>query len=118
MFHHSKYWGTWSRVLLQQGVWYVEVNLTPINPTLSGSWEAQVRPIIIRRHCTLLSAEDLHQRLAAAVVARMVQKVGERLTTRLLTEDFLSQIHLPTLERTMRGGGLTLEECRRYVKRS
>ena len=90
------YWGTWSRIL-KADYPFVEVDLTPINPHWHGRvrfdvWE-KVRQINIRQHGTSRDkADEFHLELPDKMRAFMVDGLGEELTHRLLTEDFLSQI--------------------------
>lgn len=115
IFHHSNYWRTWSRVLLQPGSIvgdrpygaYLEVNLTPTN----DMWADQVKPIILRSHHTIPSPGEMRDRIPPMVVTAMIMNVGADLARRLITEDLLSEINLPELARKMRGGGIPLAEC-------
>lgn len=115
IFHHSHYWGTWSRVLLQPGALaagrpfgaYLEVNLTPTN----DMWEDQVKPIILRRHHTIPSPGEMVQRIPPMVVTAMILNVGADLARRLVTADLLSEIDFRLLDAKMRGGGIPLAEC-------
>lgn len=123
MFHHSRYWGTWSRVLLQPGSMvdgrmygdYLEVNLTPVNGRCDNStqklWDEQVKPIILRRHCTAPESGEMQAKLPPMVVTAMIMNVGADLTRRLIADDLLSEIDLEALARKMRGGGIPMSEC-------
>lgn len=103
MFHYSSYWHTWSRVLSTshpRGP-FVEVNLTPIN----RDWENHVAPVRIRFHGTPPSDRDIvNDALPPEVRASMVHHLGEELTDRLLTEDFLSQINVELYDQFNNGG--------------
>lgn len=123
MFHHSSYWGTWSRVLLHPGSMvegrvygsYLEVNLTPVNGRYDDStrklWEESVAPIILRRHGTAVGVGEMKDRIPPMVVTAMIMNVGADLTRRLITADLLSEIDMDALSRKMRGGGIPLSEC-------
>jgi hypothetical protein len=117
LFHYSKYWGTWSRVLQEREGWYLEVNLTPINGRYDNSsrelWDTQVRPIIIRTHATPPQPGEMVDRIPAMVVTAMMMNVGVEITHRLLLDDLLSEIDPDRLKGMMRGGGVPLEEVRR-----
>jgi hypothetical protein len=119
MFHYSKYWGTWSRVLQSEDGWYLEVNLTPINGRYDNSsqelWNEWVAPIILRRHCTAPQWGELKDKLPPMVVTAMIMNVGAELTRRLITADLLSELDLSVVRAKMRGGGIPLAECRRQV---
>ena len=112
-YKFSGYWRTWSRVLAvdhPEGP-FVEVNLTPIN---SWAWNEDVRPIRVRAHCTAISRSQgdifVHE-LPPAVRTAMVLNLGEELTDRLLTENFLPQIDW-VLYRQKRGTGPGLDDIR------
>jgi hypothetical protein len=138
-YSYSKYWRTWSRVLKYDGPWCgsvcVEVNLTPINSSWpDADWDEEVRPIIIRKHSStyhplfpvsrFLSDGDLvHtcttwcsygfkvvEELPTEIKEMMVEKLGEELVQRLLTEDFLSQIDWDKYDVNC-NGGCPLRRC-------
>ena len=86
-FHYSCTWGTWSRVLSTTDPHgpIVEVNLTPVH-----DWASEVAQIRIRFHGTPFghcSYDKVTTELPARVRQQMVEKLGEELTERLLTED-------------------------------
>tara|TARA_Y100000310_G_C20505540_1_gene726229 strand:+ start:454 stop:885 length:432 start_codon:yes stop_codon:yes gene_type:complete len=94
-YSYSKYWKTWSRVLKFDGSTSVEVNLTPINSSWpDADWDEEVRPIIIRYHASTSPAQGFKvvEELPTEIKEMMVEKLGEELVQRLLTEDFLPQI--------------------------
>lgn len=104
MFHYSSYWHMWSRVLTSthkgRGGNFVEVNLTPIR-----NWQEEVAGIRIRVHCTSRGRDDKTvATLPPEVRAKMVKNLGEELTQRLLTEDFLSQIDWERYQKACNGG--------------
>lgn len=113
IFHYSSYWGKWSRTLvapkrinptLSGEYGYVELNLTPINPNDPGVWDS-IRQITFRAHCTPPWHGDKDVAfLPTNVHECMVKELGEELTQRLLTEDFLSQIDLDLLHAAPGGG--------------
>lgn len=126
IFHYCSYWGTWSRILLNErietqgfyGVAYstliVEINLTPIPACYSSTWEKDVVPIVIREHGTFPDARDKFEKeLPSEVIAQMHTFIGQELTQRLLTEDFLAQLDMEKLRKSMRGGGVPLAEVRK-----
>jgi hypothetical protein len=107
MFILCTYWRRWSRILStnhQQGH-FVEVNLTPIR-----SWEEDVSHIRIRLHGTARDPSDkLVTELPPEVKSNMINHLGEELTSRLLTEDFLSQIDWERFK-VKNNGGAKLED--------
>ncbi len=116
MFHYSAYWHCWSRVLSTshpKGP-FVEVNLTALGGDMSDrSWAQQVKPIRIRFHGTARERNDQQtETLPPEVLRIMVQKLGEELVNRLLTEDFLSQIDYD-LYRQKCNGGANLADIKR-----
>lgn len=114
MYHYSGYWHSWSRVLSTNhpdGP-FVEVNLTPIHGDSRG-WASEVRPVRVRFHGTSREERDkIVEQLPPEVRTRMVANLGEELTERLLTEDFLPQID-PALYQQHSNGGANLEKIRR-----
>ncbi|MFH0779358.1 MAG: hypothetical protein V1928_00690 [Parcubacteria group bacterium] len=115
MFTCCSYWGDWSRVLSEKDPHgpFVEVNLTPIRNCFSSTWQNHVAPIRIRFHGTARSENDRTvAELPAEVRAQMVQNLGEELTNRLLTEDFLSQIDY-NLYCKKCNGGANFEDIRK-----
>lgn len=118
ILHWSSYWGTYSRVLIgynsPDGV--VEVNLTPVNFDHDFSWTEQIVPILFRYHGTSLGRKDEWGRFPLPEVWQrvMVDRIGEELTHRLLTEDWLSLIDLAKVKRgRVGGGGISFEEVKR-----
>lgn len=111
-FHYCAYWGTWSRILSNEKGNVVEVNLTPINSCYSSSWENDVLPIKFRSHGTSPGDRDRFEKeLPAEVLANMKKNLGEELTNRLLSEDFLPQIDVPKGKRNNpQGGGFTFAQ--------
>jgi hypothetical protein len=112
LFVKCGYWHTWSRILSTrhpQGP-YVEVNLTSVSG--NKSWETDVKPIWIRMHCTSRKDDLIVSELPSEVRERMVAMLGEELTQRLLTEDFLPQID-PELYKEKTNGGAKLEDIRK-----
>lgn len=124
IFVYSKYWGKWSRLLkTNEGesgfAKYIEVNLTPINPSFSQSWEEQIIPIVLRTHCTQREkGEGPFVTLPPEVVSKMVDKLGVELTERLISSDLMSEIDEDLLMKRMRGGGIPLARCRKMVPMS
>jgi hypothetical protein len=115
-FTFSGYWHSWSRVLAvgHPAGRVVEVTLTPHNHGQSA-WDTEVRPIFVRAHCTPLSRDrgDIFlMELPPSVRRLMVASLGEELTNRLLTENFLDQIDWD-LYRQKQGSGPGLEDIRR-----
>lgn len=105
-YHFSSYWGTWSRVLSDtdpRGP-IVEVNLTPLGYS-QGNWDAEVRPVRIRFHCTPSGDRDIHtDELPDNVHRMMIAALGEELVERLLTEDFLLQVDYKLYSKHCNGG--------------
>lgn len=120
MFHYSGYWGSWSRVLSTdhpRGP-FVEVNLTPIPGNISSTWDNHVRPIRIRFHGTArdhsgmpMSDKDVAE-LPKEIEQAMRRNLGDALTDRLLTEDFLSQIDYDLYAKKCNAGA-NLEDIKR-----
>jgi hypothetical protein len=117
LFHYSKYWGNWSRVLQERDGWYLEVNLTPINGRYDNYtkhlWDTQVAPVILRHHCTVPQPGEMVARIPPMVVTAMMMNVGVETTHRLFLDDLLQEVDLPTMLIKMRGGGISLAECHR-----
>lgn len=114
MFIYSSYWGTWSRVLSERhpNGPFVEVNLTPIPHCHSSEWQNDVAPIKIRFHGTYNRSDKVVNELPAPIREEMVKNLGEELTNRLLTEDFLSHIDIE-LYHKFNNGGADFEKIRR-----
>ena len=97
---YSYYWRRWSRVLDQDGIWITEVNITGIG----NNWD-DVRPIIIRKHCTARNRLDRFSNdLPIEIVQQMREYLGVDLTESLMNEDFLSQIDWDKYEEHNNGG--------------
>lgn len=119
------YWRTWNRVLYMDNKGHmVEVNLSPINPHMKDGWMDNVRPIMIRWHCTRF--DPFHDRMYRNVVKnrhsavfqtirdKMLNNLPIEVVHRLLNEDILPQINW--VEYTMnsqRGGGVPFAVCKR-----
>lgn len=113
MFHYSKYWGTWSRILQTVDIGYkvyTEVNLTPVN----GAWD-EVRPIIIRVHSTAPKEGEIRHHLPLQVQELMYRHIGSALTHRLMSDDLLSEMDLDRLKLLMRGGGVPISDVVKRV---
>lgn len=121
IFHYSSYWGSWSRVLLDHNPErivfgdkirvpeIVELNLTPIRGY--SDWDKHVAPIVFRVHGTARDRADLDEReLPPNVLERMKTNLGEKLTQKLLTEDWLAMIDLELCQRNS-NGGCPLAKC-------
>jgi len=109
VFHYSRYWGTWSRVLTPYSDSpVVELNLTPIN-----SWANEVEPIIFRSHRTSLDQRDqLREELPTEVKFSIIQQIGIDLLTRLVSTDWLPLLDMAKVHRGRHGGGgLPFAEC-------
>jgi hypothetical protein len=118
LLHYCSYWGTWSRVICpythEHGV--IELNLTPVNPGFPHSWAEQIEPIIFRHHGTQLGRRDIwgYIPLPEDWKAFMVEKIGEELTNRLLTEDWLPLLDIPKVKWGQpRGGGISFQDCKK-----
>lgn len=105
-FIWCSYWGTWSRVLSYDNGYYVEVNLTPINPHHNYEWNALFdRGVVIRKHCTARDrADEEVGELPSHVYENMVSHWGKEHVDRLLTEDFLRQIDWDMYQKHNNGG--------------
>lgn len=115
MFVYCSYWYTWSRVLSEKHPHgpFVEVNLTPIPNCHSSSWKSDVASIHIRFHGTAREENDREvAELPAEIRELMVKNIGEELTKRLLTEDFLPQIDYKLYCRH-NNGGANFEDIRK-----
>jgi len=109
VFHYSRYWGTWSRVLTPYSDSpVVELNLTPIN-----SWANEVEPIIFRSHRTSLDQRDqLREELPTEVKFSIIQQIGIDPLTRLVSTDWLPLLDMAKVHRGRHGGGgLPFAEC-------
>lgn len=115
---YSGYWRTWSRVLFvdyAKGEW-VEVNLTPINPTVRRSWPEQVFGLVIRHHRTGYDprqgdrlfrhvVKNRHSVVYQELKGLMLPNVPIEIVHRLLNEDFLSEIDWNRYTEANHGGG-------------
>lgn len=118
IFHYSSYWGMWARRLKQydegeiKGI--VEVNLTPIPNCVSSTWTSDVIPVVFRIHGTPDDRNDRNEKeLPQNIRDYMIANIGEKLTNKLLAEDWLSLIDLKLLRRNS-NGGCRFELCRKY----
>lgn len=95
LFAYSGYWHTWSRVLRlnhKNPGPFIELNLTPI-PASDDTWNRSVKSIRVRAHGTMSALGDRARKvLPDGIRDSMVWNLGEELTNRLLTEDFMAQI--------------------------
>lgn len=110
MFHFSSYWQSWSRVLSENHPHgpFVEVNLTP-----NLKWDEDVKPIRIRFHGTARGENDkVVAELPVEIRDLMAGNLGEDLTNRLLTEDFLPQIDYELYKKS-NNGGANFEDIRK-----
>ena len=117
VYHYCSYWRTWSRVLMVQGGLFVELNLTPIPCCHSSTWEHDVKPEVIRVHFTQRSRGDFStNRVPVAIIAQMEENLGEALTNRLLTHDYLSAVTFDQMRTADRlntvGGGTPLAKIK------
>jgi hypothetical protein len=122
-FSYSSYWGTWNRTLVSPTIHpslfsryhFIEVNLTPINRAHPGAnWE-EVRHIIFRTHGTPREKRDKEVSSVPKYVREdMVKHLGEELTERLISEDWLGKIDLEKLRNAHAGGGLPFEEIKMF----
>lgn len=104
-FHYSSYWRSWSRVLSTDHPHgpFVEVDLTPTGGN-TGNWD-KVRSVNIRSHGTARDTGDIEQdTLLDEVWDQMVEALGEDVTYRLVSEDFLSQVDWKLYEQHCNGG--------------
>lgn len=130
-FHYSRYWGTWSRLLLLNHrdeslpMTWVEVNLTPVNmqhPDIAR-WKESVAPIVIRTHGTSPERGEGSTTLPTDIKEAMRAHLGESATDYLLHEDIWNRISPELLlgelrstssvlrtRKQMRGGGVPLIE--------
>jgi hypothetical protein len=116
MYIYSPYWGTWSRLLLSSTARgfreYLELNLTPINPSLSDGWQ-RIPDMILRLHSTAIKPEDMRHHLPDHVRELMRRKLGYPLTYRLLHTNILEQVDLDKVYSRMRGGGIPLSNVKK-----
>jgi hypothetical protein len=125
---YDAYWRTWNRVLFmnqREGNRWVEVNLTPINPTVERNWGAQVFPLVIRFHHTGLAHRDKLFRAVAKnskstvyqkLKQHMLEHVPIEITHRLLLEDFLSFIDWARYtENNFGQGGVPFALCKQKI---
>lgn len=108
MFHYSNYWKTWSRVLKMDSCSIWELNLTPINGFHRGRKE-EVSLEVIRCHGTMRHHRDIETDvLPNDVIAEMKKYLGEELTNKLLTYDYVQHITGP-IDNLSNGGGVPLQ---------
>jgi hypothetical protein len=107
LFVYCSYWGTWGRVLryMNRNVDQVEVNLTPINAGF-GDWKKEVGRIVIRKHGTSRDKKDVYQAYLPGEVVDFMKKFlqDDHLVSRLINEDFLSQIDWDKYRKHNNGG--------------
>jgi hypothetical protein len=98
-FVYKSYWGTWSRILGQTKFDFVELNLTPIPGSSNKSWETDVKCEKIRVHGTSRNpTEDkVTLNLPSEIREQMISHLGEELTDRLLTHDYIAEIPIEQL---------------------
>lgn len=104
---YNSYWGTWNRILRYEGIWTVELNLTPINHHWPSTWGGDRSPskYIIRKHGTAVCPSDkLMDELPGIWRDLLVYRLGEEITTRLLTFDFYPLIDWMKYDRVNNGG--------------
>lgn len=100
-FVYSSYWHTWSRVLQTFKVGAIEINLTENMPS---EWK-RVKRENIRKHSTARDRSDkFANELPADVIAEMKQQLGDELTERLLTFDYLPNIDWDKYNKQCNGG--------------
>lgn len=111
-FHFSSYWQCWSRTLATNDHGIFELNLTPVNGR-QQDWDEQVKPERIRVHRTTRSKNDKDvDTLPFLVVERMCAHLGLLLTSRLLHNDYLSQVTIEQIveaNKRHNGGGVPLQ---------
>lgn len=90
-FVYSGYWRTWSRILDYKDDCFVEVDLTPVNPTVASEWN-KVAQINIRRHRTNPLNNRFANTLDSEVLGLMSKWLSLDVIERLLHEDFLPSI--------------------------
>ncbi len=109
VFRYCNYWGTWSRRIWAKSGYYIEMSLIPIPSCGSDSW-TEVAKEKMRFHCTPRKPEEyLGPKLPAEVKAAMVKNLGEELTNRMLTHDYLAEFTAEQIKRANRassGGGV------------
>jgi hypothetical protein len=121
------YWRTWNRVLFieKNGPYWVELNLTPINPHMMDSWRDQIEPLKIRLHLTALDPvrdriyrhvqKNKHSIVFQEVRKAMLRRVGMELVHRMLFDEFLTAIdwnRYTEARSHSHGGGIPFELCR------
>lgn len=126
----NSYWCHWSRVLLRPTSFetllaqgfdeqtakhlagsYVEVDITPINGWERGDVD-RIRSINIRVHMTIRREQDVDTNILPGPVRSDMEKhLGEKLTRKILSEDFLSQINW-TKHSRLSNGGCSFERCK------
>jgi len=88
VYHYSAYWGTWSRILVRDGMWTVEVDLTPVNGSFHINAWMETRRAHVRKHCTMPHRDDIMtDTIPPEIRAQMVSHMGEVVTQFLLTDD-------------------------------
>lgn len=128
---YNAYWRKWSRVLHlpKDHGWMVELNLTPIDPSKTDNWVAQVYPMMIRVHLTGLNfqaGDRVYRHIVknkASVVYQevrhaLLRKVPIEIVHRLVNEDFISEIDWERYVTAQaspfyRGGGIPFAKCKK-----
>ena len=126
---YSGYWQKWSRVLFieKNGPYWLEVNLTPVNPHLQDNWVAQVMSLTLRLHLTSMEPgrdklfravmKNKHSLVFQEVKTAMLRRMPIDVVHRLLNEDFLAKLDWERYitaqsSPTYRGGGIPFALCK------
>lgn len=121
-FVYSSYWRTWSRVLQRMGGSFntqIEVDITPINPSIDESWMV-IPKINIREHMTSTRQGDIWtHHLPDEVVKDLEKRVSKSQLDLILHKDLLSMINVEEFSKA--GHSLTLlelvkQEHKAYIK--
>jgi hypothetical protein len=107
---YSSYWHRWARVLYDFNGTFVEVDLTPINPSTALNWE-KTKNANIRRHCTARDDKDMRYACVqpgSMVYSNLVEEMSTHLSkekiAELLHREFLSEIDWDKYSKYTNGG--------------
>lgn len=110
LFRYCGYWGTYSRLLQEQGddKPQVEITIVPKHPDFLYSWY-DVAEVRIRKHRTAPGLSDrISDEIDEDLLSRPTTRVGLEVTELLLHTDILSEIDdekWVEVDRKWRGGG-------------
>lgn len=111
MFHFCDYWGTWNRILSNENMEIIELDLTPIGGS-NFKWKF-IRQEVIRIHGTAIGKKDiLTDKLPENVKQIMITELGSELTERMLNHDYFTEVspkEIREARKKSNGGGIPLQ---------